>query len=86
VQRVQAGHDEVQGEEKLRVVRVGVLTGMSGDGYFFETERGAWDVMLVEFVFVLDAFDAEENKAEKDCENEAADEHRAAGGLRGPDG
>ena len=62
VQRVQAGHDEIEREENLRVARVGVLPGMAGDRHMIETERRAGDVMLFEFVFVFDALDAEKDQ------------------------
>ena len=65
VQGVQAGHDEVEREENLGVVRVGVLIGMAGDRHVIEAEGRAGNVMLFEFVFVLDAFDAEEGDSRK---------------------
>src|SRR5271166_295260 len=84
VQRVQARHNEVEGEEQLRVVGVGVLIGVSWDRHFFEAEGSAGHVMLDELVVVLDALDAEEDHAEEDREDETADQQGAAGGLRGP--
>src|SRR5580704_15849906 len=85
VQCVQAGHDEVEGEEKLRVVRVCALTGMPGDRHIIKAERRARDVMLDKLVVVLDSFDAEKDQAEDDSDTEAADQQITAGGLRGPD-
>ena len=42
--------------------------------------------MLVEFVLVFFAFDAEEDAAEEHGDDEAANQQRPAGGLRGPNG
>src|SRR5580704_9380144 len=41
--------------------------------------------MLNKFFAILDALDAEEGHAEHHCRDEADDQERAAGGLRGPD-
>ena len=51
VQRVQAGHHEVEREEDLRVPEVLLL----------ELEVGSRHVVLDELVVVLDALDAEEH-------------------------
>ena len=86
VQRVQAGHDEIEREENLRVARIGVLAGMPGNWLVVETERRAGHVMLHELVSVLDALDAEEGETEQHGDDEADNQQRAARGLRGPDG
>src|SRR5438309_11348340 len=38
VQRMQAGHDEVEGEENFSVPRIRVLTGVSGNGFLIKAE------------------------------------------------
>ena len=58
VERVQAGHHEVQREEDLRV------------GVAFEDERRPGHQVLVELVAVLDRLDPEEDRAEHDREDE----------------
>src|ERR1700730_12779183 len=57
---------------------------MPGDLFLLKTERRAGNVVLDKLVAILDSFDAEEDDTEKHGENEAADEQRAASGLRGP--
>src|SRR5580700_3178202 len=86
VQRVQAGHHKVKREEQLRVMRIGVLAGMSGDRHVIETERSAGDVMLLKFFYVFNAFDAKEHDAEQHGDDETNNQQRAARSLRGPDG
>src|SRR5579862_3019372 len=73
VQRMQASHDEVEREENLGVARVGVLVRMSWNGYMIETEGCPRNMVLVEFLFVFDALDAEEGKPEKHGQDKAAD-------------
>src|SRR6266851_5654792 len=86
VECVQARHDEIEREENFRMAGISVLPGMTGDGLVLETERCAGDVMLHEFFAILDALDAEEGEAKQHGDDEAADQERAAGGLRRPDG
>src|SRR5207253_7138203 len=86
VQGVEAGHDEIKREEDLGVLRVGVWATMSGNLLVVETETYARNVVLFEFVFVLDALDAEEGDAEEHSENEHQDHQPATSGLCGPDG
>src|SRR5579863_2220786 len=38
VQRVQTSHDEIQGEENLRMLGVRIFSGMPGNGNVIETE------------------------------------------------
>src|ERR1700733_8983013 len=83
---VYAGHDEVEREKNLGMARVRVLSGMAGNRNVFKTEGSARHVMLVEFVLILFAFDAEKNAAEEHGEDEADDQERTAGGLRRPNG
>ena len=73
VQRVQAGHHEVQREEDLRVAEVLRL----------ELERRAGHVMLDELVVVLDALDAEKRRAEDHRERQERQQQLALAGLRG---
>src|ERR1700679_2632979 len=85
VHGVESGHDEIKGEINLRVVRVGELTGVSGDGLVLEAEGGAGHVVLYKLIAVFDALNAEESAAENQCEDEAGDQKRQAGGLGRPD-
>src|ERR1700686_846420 len=86
VERVQAGHDEVQREENLGVARVGVLVRMSWNGHVIEAEGCARYVVLVEFLFVFDALDAEESETEKHGQDKAANHQGATADLRAPYG
>src|ERR1700679_456861 len=86
VHGVESGHDEIKGEINLGVVRVGELTGMSGDGLVLEAERRAGHVVLHKLIVVFDALNAEESAAENQREDEAGDQKRATGGLGSPDG
>ena len=70
VQRVQAGHYEIEREENLGVLRIGVLAGVPGNFLVFEVERRSGNVVFYELVFVLDAFDAEECAAEEHRQQE----------------
>src|SRR5713226_80019 len=64
VQGVQAGHAEIEGEEKLGV-------GVGGNvGARLEIEIPAGDVVLDVLVVILDALDAEKNGAEDECGDE----------------
>src|SRR3954466_14898649 len=57
VQRVEAGHTEVERKEKLRV-------GIGGNvGAGLEIECQAGDMVFNEFFVVFDAFDAQKNAA-----------------------
>src|SRR6266404_5107255 len=65
VQGVQAGHAEIEGEEKLGVgVRAGVCAGL-------EIKTIAGNMMLDIFFVILDALDAEEDAAEDERGDEA---------------
>src|ERR1700733_6435790 len=83
---MQARHHEVKSEEYLRMTRICKLPGMPGDLHVVETERSARDVMLFELFSVFNPFNAQKDEAEKHGNHEHADQERAAGGLRRPDG
>src|SRR5579864_7294660 len=86
VQRVKPGHDEVESKENLRMAGVGILIGVSRHRDMLEAEGCAGYVVLVELIFVLDAFDPKEGETEQHGEREHAEHYGAAGGLRRPDG
>src|SRR5260370_41541848 len=64
MERVQAGHDEVESEEDFRMAGIGVLVGMSGYRNIVELEAGAGHVMLLELFLVFDPFDSKERRAD----------------------
>ncbi len=72
VQRVQAGHHEIEREEDLRVPEV----------FGFETEVRARDVMLHELVVVLDALDPQERRSQDHRHDQESDQLPAVAGLR----
>src|SRR5580658_7918829 len=82
---MQSGHHEIKREVNLGVVRVGELTGMSGDGLALEAEGRAGHVVLHKLIAVFDSLDAKEGEAEKQREDKAGDQKSAAGSLRSPD-
>src|ERR1700737_4692879 len=85
VERVQAGHDEVESKEDLRVARIGVLVEMSGNRNISELEARARHMMLLELFLVLDPFDSEERRAEHQGREQVATQQLAPAGLCCPD-
>src|ERR1700691_5280603 len=86
VYRVQARHHEVKREEQLRVMWISILAGVSGDRHILEAEGCPGYMMLLKFLCVFDAFDAEKRETEQHGDDETDDQQRAARSLRGPDG
>src|SRR2546425_9799076 len=63
VQRMQAGHHEIEREENLRVLRIGVLIGMSRN-MLVKLKRSAGHVMFFELLPVFDSLDAKEGQTQ----------------------
>src|SRR3954470_6361918 len=83
---MQAGHDEVKGEEDFGMTGVGIGTRASGDGNSIEAERGAGHVMLFELLFIFDPFDPEKSDAEEHGKHETSDQEGAPQSLSSPNG
>src|SRR6266478_9768411 len=79
VQGVEAGHAEVEREEKL-----GMGVG-AGVGARLELEIQAGDVVLNILVVILDGLDAKKDRAEDQSGDEEPSERFFPAGLRGPD-
>src|SRR5579864_5784148 len=73
VQSVQSRHHEVEGEENLGVLRIGILAGMAGNWLMIKTERGAGNMMVLELLAVLDPFNAKEDQAEYQSQHQIPD-------------
>src|ERR1700728_450189 len=84
MQRVQAGHNEVERKENLGMARVGVLVRMARNRYVIEAEGWPRNVVFFEFFFILDALDAQECEPEEHRDHEAADQQPATSRLRSP--
>ena len=85
VERVQAGHDEVESKEDFRMAGIGVLVGMSWNRNVVESEAGAGHMMLLELFLILDPFDSEERRAEHQGREQVANQQLAPRGLCCPD-
>src|SRR6266700_4509495 len=85
MERVQAGHDEVESKEDLRMAGIGVLVGMPGNHNVVELEARAGHMMLLELFLVLDPFDSEERRAEHQGREQVANQQPAPAGLCCPD-
>src|SRR6267378_4167419 len=81
---MQTSHHEVKRKEYLRVLRIRMLVGVSGNG-LIKMKRSTRYVILVELLFVLHALDPQKCEAENQCQRQIADQHLAAAGLRRPD-
>src|SRR3984957_17618734 len=73
VQRMQAGHYEVQCKENLCVFGIGVLAGMAWNLFVLEAKRWTGNVVLHELVSIFDALDAKECATEKHGQHEHHD-------------
>src|SRR5262245_29292470 len=67
VQSMEAGHDEIQREENLRVAEILLL----------ELKAWPWNVMLDELLVVFDALDTQKGRAQQHRQTEKHQELRA---------
>src|SRR6266851_3425339 len=83
VQRVQAGHNEVESKENLGVLWICVLIRMARN-LFLELERSPGHVMSFELFLVLDPFDAQESQSQYQRQGQVSHQHHAAPSLCRP--